>query len=87
MITTIIRTYVCIFYYCYITSTISTPGARYATVDIKDFYVGTDTIIYEYIRIQLLVIPNTIIKHYNFSTIAIAGHVIVEMRRGIYGLP
>jgi hypothetical protein len=33
---------------CLINSTISTPGARFAVTDLKDFYLGTPMACYEY---------------------------------------
>ena len=33
-------------------STISTPGARFATIDMKEFYYGTPMSEYEYMKIQ-----------------------------------
>ena len=42
-------------------STVSTPGARFFTFDIKDFYYGSTMIDCEYMRIQLADIPQEII--------------------------
>ena len=34
-------------------SVISTPGARYATIDINDFYLGAPVLVYDYIRVPV----------------------------------
>ena len=38
---------------CLLNSTISTPGARFMTLDIKDFYYGTAMARYEYMKLAL----------------------------------
>ena len=45
----------------HLNSTISTPGARYSTIDIKDFYLGTPMSEYKYMRIPIGMIPQVII--------------------------
>jgi hypothetical protein len=45
-------------------SVISTPGARFATFDLKYFYLGTPMMRKEYMRIPLTPIPQTIIDQY-----------------------
>jgi len=72
---------------CHINSVISTPGAQYGTIDIKNFYLGTPMQVYEYMRVPLSVIPQAIIDHYNLEAIAQDGQVMVEIQRGMYGLP
>ena len=43
---------------CLINSTISTPDARFMTLDIKDFYYGTAMARYEYMKLALTCIPD-----------------------------
>ena len=43
---------------CLLNSTISTPVARFMTLDIKDFYYGTDMARYKYIKLALAFIPD-----------------------------
>ena len=43
-------------------STISTPGARFMTLDIKYFYCGTAMSRYEYMKLALACIPDKIVK-------------------------
>ena len=71
----------------HLNSIISTPGARHLTIDIKNFYLGTPLERFEYMRIALQDIPTSVIAHYSLQTLAHEGHVMVEIRKGIYGLP
>ena len=68
-------------------SVISTPGAKFMTADIKDFYLGTPMNRYEYMRIPLKNIPACIMEQYNLAPLVKNGHVMVEIRKGMYGLP
>ena len=72
----------------HINSVISTRGARYMTLDVKNFYLNTPMERYEYVRIKIDDIPQEIIDEYNLtSKLASDGHVYVEIRKGMYGLP
>jgi hypothetical protein len=68
-------------------SVISTPDAQYMTVDLKDFYLNTPLEEYEYMRIPVDMIPQTIMDQYNLAPLVERGFVMVEIRKGIYGLP
>ena len=46
---------------------ISTPEARFMTMDIKDFYLGTPLKCYEYIRLQYDIVPKEIIEQYHLQ--------------------
>ena len=71
----------------HINSTISDAkhGARYLTLDIKNFYLGTPMTYFQYIRVKREIIPQEVMDEYNF-TIETDGHVYFEIRRGMYGL-
>ena len=72
----------------HLNSVISTPGARYMTLDVKNFYLNTPMVRYEYVRIKLDDIPEEIIVEYGLrDKVASDGHVYVEIRKGMYGLP
>ena len=43
--------------------------------------------VYEYMRVPLSVIPQTIIDHYNLTDLAEYGYVMVDIKRDMYGLP
>ena len=68
-------------------SVISTPGARFMTMDIKDFYLGTPLKRYEYIRMQYDIIPQEIVEQYHLQAFKQGEYVYFEVRRGMYGLP
>lgn len=69
-------------------SVISTPGACFATADISNFYLNTPMNRYEYVQLAICNIPQEIINEYNLHSIATAdGHVYIEVRKGMYGLP
>jgi len=71
----------------HLNSVISTPGAKYATLDLKNFYLNTPLDRPEYMRIPINIIPAIIIKHYNLSPLISNDHIMVEIVKGIYGLP
>jgi hypothetical protein len=66
---------------------ISTPGARFATFDLKDFYLWTPMARKEYMRIPLASIPQSIIDQYALHDKAHKILVLVEICKGMYGLP
>ena len=68
-------------------SVISTPGAKCLVIDLKDFYLNNDMERYKYMRIPLNLLPQEIIDQYNLLSIAHNGHILVEIRKGMYGLP
>ena len=67
-------------------STISTKGGRFMCIDLKDFYFGTPMNRYKYMWIKMLDIPQDIIDQYGLKEKAVNGKVLVEIRKGIYGL-
>ena len=46
----------------HLNSLFSTPGAKYVTMDIKDFYYGTPMLEFEYGYLPLEIVPEEIIK-------------------------
>ncbi len=48
-----------------INSIILTTGAKFMTMDIKDFYLNTPTARYEYMQLKLSDMPDNVIEHYN----------------------
>ena len=68
-------------------SIVSTPGARFMSTDISDFYLATPLKRWEYVKLSLRDIPDEIISEYRLYEKATDGHVYVEIRRGMYGLP
>ena len=70
-----------------INSVLSTPGARYMTGDLKDFYLGTPMARAEYIRLPVAIIPPSIMTEYQLHNMTHHGHVYAEITKGMYGLP
>ena len=61
--------------------------AEFCTADIKDFYLGTPLDRKEYMRIPLKHIPLDIQERYNIAGMVHNGFVLMEISKGIYGLP
>ena len=70
-----------------VNSTLSTPGAKWLGLHVKNYYLGTPMDNYEYMFIPINQIPQEIIDHYNLHNIVHHGKVYVEIRRGMYSLP
>ena len=69
-------------------SVISTRGAKFMSIDIKNFYLATPMERYEYLKLKLCDIPEEIINEYNLLNIATPDKLVyVEVRKGMYGLP
>ena len=71
---------------CLLNSTISTPGARFMTLDIKDLYYVTSMARYEYIKLALTCIHDKIIYKYGLRMLSSDGWVYLEIRKGMPGL-
>ena len=63
-------------------------GARYCTGDIKDFFLGSDMAVYQYMRIHRKYLPTEIIKEYGLTAdfFDSRGYCYLEIRKGMYGL-
>jgi len=71
-----------------INSIISTTGAKFMTMDIKDFYLNTPMARYEYMHLRITDMPEDFIEHYNLRDKATPnGYVYCEIQKGMYGLP
>jgi len=60
-------------------SVLSTEGARYMCLDIKNFYLTAALDYYEYMKIPLALFPEWIKKQYNLDTNARDGFVFLEI--------
>ncbi len=68
-------------------SIISTPNAKFMTMDIKDFYLNTP-MGYEYMRLWIADMPEDVIAHYKLFDIATHdGYIYCKIQKGMYGLP
>ena len=46
-------------------SIVSIPGAKFMSINIKNFYLNTPMPRYEYMRLKLSDLPDDVIRHYN----------------------
>ena len=69
-------------------SVISTPGAKFMTLDIKDFYLNTPMDSPEFLRMKLDHFPQDVIDHYGLNgKVDDKGMLYVRVDKGMYGLP
>ena len=68
-------------------SVLSRKGARFSTIDLKNFYLDTPMPDPEYVRIKMTDIPQEFIDEYDLIGRDRDGWVYFEIRRGCYGLP
>ena len=69
-------------------SVVSTPGARFMTMDISNFYLMNPMKRPEYIRQKLNDIPDEIIREYKLRDLADRnGNVYLMATKGMYGFP
>ena len=73
---------------CHLNSVLSTRNARFMTLDLKDFFLGTPLVDFEYMRIPRHCIPDVIMDLYNlWDMVEPDGYIYVRIERGMYGLP
>ena len=68
-------------------SVLSTPGAKFFTLDLARFYLGTPMDHAQYMRLPIKITPQEIINKYNLNDIEEDGWVYVKIVKGMYGLP
>lgn len=61
--------------------------AEWMTIDIKDYYLGSPMEKPVYMHIPLKHIPDDIQQRYSLRSLAVNDKVLVEIRKGMYGLP
>ena len=71
----------------HLNSVVSDVNASCTTADIENFYLNTPMNRYEYMRIPVHHIPENNIQQYNLKSLVVNGFVIVEIRKGMHGLP
>jgi hypothetical protein len=65
---------------------LSTEDAKMMMMDINNYYLGTPLSTYEYMRLQISILPLDIIEKYKLTHLAVNGWVYLEIRKGMYGL-
>ena len=68
-------------------SVISTPGARYVTTDVKNFYLGTPLDRPEYMKMKIELFPQEFIDEYDLLPKVKNGYVYIKIIWEMYGLP
>ena len=69
-------------------SVISTKNAKFMMLDIKNFYLNTPLLRYEYLRLRLDNFPEDAIAQYKLKDIVTGDdYVYIEVRKCMYGLP
>jgi hypothetical protein len=72
----------------HLNSVISTKGACYCTIDLKDFYLITPMTRPEYMRMKIKNLPEEFVNLYNLTDKASSdGFVYIKIQKGMYGLP
>ena len=67
-------------------SVLSTEGAQYMCLDIKNFFLMAALDYYEYMKILLTFFSEWIKKQYNLDTNTREGFVFMEIQRAVWGL-
>ena len=69
-------------------SVVSTPGAKFPGLDLKDFYLNTPMDRPKFLRMKLDNFPDDVIELYNLTDkVDAKGFVILPIEKGMYGLP
>jgi hypothetical protein len=68
-------------------SVLSTDGAQYMCINIKNFYLMAALDYYKCMKIPVALFPEWIKKQYNADTHARDGFVFLEIRQAVRGLP
>jgi hypothetical protein len=72
----------------HLNSVISTKGARYCTIDLKDFYINTPMARPEFMPMKLAELPEEFTRIYKLHDLANAnGFVSIKIQKGMHGLP
>ncbi len=68
-------------------STISTPGAKFLTLDIKDFFLSSIMTSAEYMKLHIRDIPDDVILQCNLNALKDNKHYVhFKIKKGMYGL-
>jgi hypothetical protein len=72
----------------HLNSVVCTKGARYCTIDLKDFYLNTLMVRPEFMRMKLAELPEDFTRIYKLhDLIDTIGFVSIKIQKGMYGLP
>ena len=68
-------------------SVLSTQNAKYMCLNIKSFYLSSPLNQYKYMQIAFVLFPLWIIEQYQLKGKVHNGHIYLEMRCAVWGLP
>jgi hypothetical protein len=71
----------------HLNSVISTNGAKYMCLDIKNFYLTAKLEYFEFMQMPLNLFPIWIQNQYNLNQYEYKGYAYLEMQRAVWGLP
>jgi hypothetical protein len=66
---------------------LSTQKAKYMRLNLKKYFLSVPLNQYEYMCIPLELFPTWIVAQYDLLTKVHRGHIYLEMRRAVWGLP
>jgi hypothetical protein len=67
-------------------SILSTPGAKYMCLDIKNFYLTAPLDRYKYMKMPIALFPEWIVEQYNLNKYVYNSFIYLEMQRAVWGL-
>ncbi len=67
-------------------SMLSTDGAQYMCLDIKNFYLTAALDYFEYMKMPISIFPEWIKKQYNLEKHTLNGFVFLRKERAVWGL-
>jgi hypothetical protein len=68
-------------------SILSTKGAKYMCLDIKNFYLTAALDRYKYMKMPILLFPEWTIEQYDLQKCVYNSFIYLKMRRAVWGLP
>ena len=68
-------------------SVISTPGARFITLNLKKLNLKTPLPEPRYMKMRIDILPDEIIQKHNLREIVLNKYVYFKIKMGMYGLP
>mmetsp|Transcript_17385 Transcript_17385/g.24552 ORF Transcript_17385/g.24552 Transcript_17385/m.24552 type:complete len:288 (+) Transcript_17385:996-1859(+) len=69
-----------------INSVLSTPNAKFASINIKNFFLNTPMVSFEYVAVPISRVPQQIMDHYKLHHLIHNSRIYCEVRKGMYGL-
>jgi hypothetical protein len=72
----------------HLNSIVSTKGAHYCTIDLKDFYLNTPMAHPEFMRMKLADLPEEFAQIYKLYDLSNTNkYISIKIQKGMYGLP